>query len=190
VLELIDLAIESSKRVEFVSDQLLKQGRAGEGARGDVDLSENVGLAVQLLSHKVGNGLELSSVLGAPDAAIVLGEAGALHQVWVNLIDNALQAAAPGGKGRVRVEVTRVNGDAIVEVSDNGPGIAPRNLKRIFDPFFTTKDVGSGTGLRLAIVREIVEKHGGKITVDSQLGQGARFTVKLPAAHGATHEPD
>ncbi len=180
LLELIDLAIESSKRVEYVSDQLLKQGRAGEGTRGDVDLTENVRLALQLLSHKVGVGVELTSELSPAESVNVIGEAGALHQVWINLIDNAIHAASPSGA--VNVKVTRTNGHATVEVSDTGKGIEPRVLKRIFDPFFTTKDVGSGTGLGLAIVREIVEKHGGQISVDSTVGHGARFTVKLPHA--------
>ena len=180
MIELIDLAIQSSKRVEYISDQLLKQGRSGEGTRGDVNLSENVGLALQLLSHKVGTGVELISELISTESVNVVGEAGALHQVWVNLIDNAIQAASPSGA--VRVKVSRVNGHATVEVSDNGAGIEPRVLKRIWDPFFTTKDVGSGTGLGLAIVREIVEKHGGQISVDSTVGLGARFTVKLPHA--------
>jgi|GEM_PF-3184931 len=189
LIELIDLAIQSSRRVEHISDQLLKQGRAGEGTRGDVDLIENVRLALQLLSHKVGSGVEITSELAPADSVNVIGEAGALHQVWVNLIDNAIQAASP--KGNVKVKVSQTNGHATVEVSDDGRGIEPRVLKRMWDPFFTTKDVGSGTGLGLAIVREIVEKHGGQISVDSTVGHGARFTVKLPntARHqeGALH---
>ncbi len=180
MIELIDLAIQSSKRVEFVSDQLLNQGRAGEGTRGDVNLTDNVRLALQLLSHKVGEGVELMSELTPSESVNVIGEAGALHQVWVNLIDNAIHAASPSGL--VTVRITRTNGHATVEVSDSGRGIEPRLLKRIWDPFFTTKDVGAGTGLGLAIVREIIEKHGGQISVDSTVGHGARFTVKLPHA--------
>ena len=68
-----------------------------------------------------------------------------------------------------------------VSVADNGPGIPPQIVKRIFDPFFTTKPVGSGTGLGLSLVREIIQQHGGDVTVQSRPGEGARFTVSLPA---------
>jgi len=68
----------------------------------------------------------------------------------------------------------------IVKISDNGPGIPAAVLPRIWDPFFTTKDVGEGTGLGLSIVHELVERHGGRIAVDTQLGEGTTFTVTLP----------
>jgi signal transduction histidine kinase len=67
-----------------------------------------------------------------------------------------------------------------VKIRDNGPGIPPEVLPRIWDPFFTTKDVGEGTGLGLSIVHELVERHGGTIEVDTRLGEGTTFTVKLP----------
>ncbi|HWE29486.1 MAG TPA: ATP-binding protein, partial [Polyangia bacterium] len=106
-----------------------------------------------------------------------------LNQVWTNLIHNAVQAL--GGKGEILIE-TRVAEDGkganvAVTVQDNGPGISPDVMPRIFEPFFTTKPKGEGTGLGLGIVKQIVDKHGGKIDVTSTPGC-TRFTVRIPIA--------
>jgi two-component system NtrC family sensor kinase len=104
--------------------------------------------------------------------------ASQLNQVFMNLIVNASQAIANNGVITIR---TGVDGDGVwVEIGDNGAGIAPDILTRIFDPFFTTKPVGKGTGLGLSLSYNIVAKHGGRIDVASELGQGTRFTVHLP----------
>jgi two-component system, NtrC family, sensor kinase len=68
----------------------------------------------------------------------------------------------------------------VIEIADNGCGIDPTNLSRLFDPFFTTKDVGEGTGLGLSISHNIITGHGGRIEVDSELGQGTTFRIYLP----------
>ncbi|HYO66638.1 MAG TPA: ATP-binding protein [Archangium sp.] len=103
-----------------------------------------------------------------------------LEQVFVNLITNACHAMKPGGQ--VGLRTRREGREAVVWVKDTGSGIEPSNLSRIFEPFFTTKTEGNGTGLGLSIVQRIVEKHGGKLSVDSALGQGTTFTVRLPLA--------
>jgi signal transduction histidine kinase len=101
-----------------------------------------------------------------------------LVQVFVNLITNACHAMAPGGQ--VTLTTRRDDQEVVAEVRDTGTGIDPKHLSRIFDPFFTTKEEGKGTGLGLSIVQGIVESHGGRITVDSQLGQGTAFILRLP----------
>lgn len=104
--------------------------------------------------------------------------AGQLNEVWMNLLINAAQAIPE--RGEITIE-TALEGDRVVVViSDTGIGIEEALLKHIFDPFFTTKPVGEGTGLGLSISYGIVERHGGTITVTSELGVGTTFTVSLP----------
>jgi signal transduction histidine kinase len=102
-----------------------------------------------------------------------------VNQVFLNLVTNAAQAM-PDGRGRI-ILTTRVDGDGVaVEVSDDGGGIPPNVMKNIFDPFFTTKEIGKGTGLGLSISYKIVNQHGGRISVESKVGLGTKFTVWLP----------
>ena len=107
----------------------------------------------------------------------VLGDASALRQVFLNLIMNGLQAIE--GKGSVRIETARENGQVVARVTDTGSGIAADMLDQIWNPFFTTKAVGKGQGLGLAVTYDIIKKHDGLIEVQSQLGKGTEFTVKL-----------
>ena len=102
-----------------------------------------------------------------------------INQVFLNLITNAAQAL-PGNGGEIALTTRAEDGGVAVEVTDNGKGIAPEVLPKIFDPFFTTKEIGKGTGLGLSISYKIVEQHGGRIAVASEVGKGTRFTVWLP----------
>ncbi|HSN87294.1 MAG TPA: ATP-binding protein, partial [Thermoanaerobaculia bacterium] len=114
----------------------------------------------------------------APDFPRVSVFAGELNQVWTNLLDNAIDAVAPGG--HVTVRTFRENSHAVVEIEDDGPGIPPEIRDRIWEPFFTTKPMGEGVGLGLDTVRRIVvRRHGGEIAVASVPGE-TRFTVRLP----------
>jgi two-component system, NtrC family, sensor kinase len=103
-----------------------------------------------------------------------------LNQVFMNLLINAAQAIVERGEVRVR---TWAESTAIfIAIADSGCGIPQQNLKKIFEPFFTTKEVGKGTGLGLSITYEIIQKHGGEITVESEPGQGTTFLIRLPVA--------
>ncbi|WP_026603136.1 ATP-binding protein [Methylomonas sp. 11b] len=101
-----------------------------------------------------------------------------LNQVFMNLLINAAHAIET--KGDIQISTGCADRGVWVEISDNGKGIDPENLPRLFEPFFTTKPVGKGTGLGLSVSQNIVRKHGGRIEVTSQLGQGSRFRVWLP----------
>ena len=113
---------------------------------------------------------------------LVEHDTGQIHQVLLNLMLNAIQAMDEGGPGQVDVTVEARDGQAVVSVSDTGKGIKPEHLANIFRPFFTTK--GHGTGLGLSLARRIVEDHGGKILVESEVGKGSTFKVMLPARRG------
>jgi signal transduction histidine kinase len=114
--------------------------------------------------------------------ATVFGDAYYLRQVFDNLVRNAREAMTEQEDRRepprIRLSITRAGGSAEVRVSDNGPGIAPENQQRIFQPFVSTK--GKGMGLGLAICREIVEAHGGRLEVESAPGAGTTFVITLP----------
>lgn len=101
-----------------------------------------------------------------------------LNQVFMNILINAGQAI--GERGTIRLSTGHEDGQVWVEIADSGPGIPPEALQRIFDPFFTTKPVGKGTGLGLSISYGIINKHHGRIDVDSAPGQGATFRIVLP----------
>jgi signal transduction histidine kinase len=105
--------------------------------------------------------------------------ASQLNQVVMNLVINAAQAIGPQ-RGTITIS-NGVEGENVwLEIADNGCGIAPETLQKIFDPFFTTKPVGEGTGLGLSLSYGIVKKHGGEISVSSELGKGTTFRVVLP----------
>ncbi|MFN3430868.1 MAG: sensor histidine kinase, partial [Candidatus Sericytochromatia bacterium] len=120
----------------------------------------------------------------ADDAPRVLGSAGHLNQVFMNLIVNACQAIE--GEGTVAVTLAPDDAGVSVNIADTGPGIPDSVRERIFDPFYTTKPAGQGTGLGLAICLGLVEKHAGRISVDSRIGEGTRFTLCFPAIEERT----
>ena len=111
-----------------------------------------------------------------------------LNQVFMNLLLNAAHSIE-GPRGTITITTTRQGDDVCVAVSDTGGGIKPENLKRIFDPFFTTKAVGKGTGLGLSLSYGIVQKHHGKLEVESTLGKGTTFRVTLPVHHQTAAAP-
>jgi two-component system, NtrC family, sensor kinase len=122
---------------------------------------------------------------------LVCADQTQLQQVVTNVAVNGIQAMPRGGRLRVEVGQGRAEGSPAradsdadfpwIRVIDDGPGVAPEYLDQLFDPFFTTKPVGEGTGLGLAVVHAIVQEHGGSVTVASEPGHGASFTVFLPA---------
>jgi two-component system NtrC family sensor kinase len=116
----------------------------------------------------------------APDLPLVTTDQSQLQQVFLNIINNAIDAIGKDGEININTRTTRKNHEISIEISDNGPGMSKEVLQRIFDPFFTTKEVGKGTGLGLSISYSIIEKLGGRIMVASEEGQGTTFTIYLP----------
>ena len=105
-----------------------------------------------------------------------------MQQVVFNLVNNACQAM--GDSGELTIATGAMEGEGYLSVKDNGPGIALDQQERIFESFYTTKKPGQGTGLGLSMSRKIVEKFGGRIELQSNLGQGSSFTIFLPLTAG------
>jgi CheY-like chemotaxis protein/anti-sigma regulatory factor (Ser/Thr protein kinase) len=139
----------------------------------------------ELMAHKVEAELIVEPRL--PEVHI---NANQIQQVFVNLINNAVQAiAAAHRSGRVTVTARPWLDGVAVGVSDDGPGMAEDMATRVFEPFFTTKPEGEGTGLGLSICQGIVKEHGGRITLETAPGRGATFTVELPGGARAATRP-
>jgi signal transduction histidine kinase len=168
---------EGAGRIRDVVQNLRTFSRLDEAEFKKVDIHEGIDSTLRLLARFYGDGrVRLARDYGELPAVDCY--AGQLNQVWLNLLVNAAHATREGGEVRI---VTRGEGErVVVTVSDTGCGIAPEHLTRIFDPFFTTKPVGEGTGLGLSVTYSIVERHGGEIKVESELGKGTTFTVTLP----------
>ena len=172
---------EQVERCKAITQGLLKFARRVETRPAEVQLNEVLReLATILRARARVEGVELVTEL-APLPAM-LASTTHLQQVFVNLVNNAVDAVAGRPDGRVEIR-SRLDGGTIrVDVVDNGAGIPPENLSSIFLPFFTTKPVGQGTGLGLAICHGLVQELGGAIEVSSTVGEGTTFTVTLPPA--------
>ncbi|MGO9620464.1 MAG: ATP-binding protein [Desulfobaccales bacterium] len=116
----------------------------------------------------------------AHDLPMTASDSAQLQQVFLNILNNAIDATGKNGKIHLKTRHLAKNNEIGVEISDSGPGIPREMLNKIFDPFFTTKEVGKGTGLGLSISHSIVEKLGGRIMVASAEGQGTTFTIYFP----------
>lgn len=169
---------DGAQRLVEVVDGIGLSARKEPPSRQPVDVAHVLRSVLRLLRGEAQSRARLIVDLGS--APQVVGSPTRIGQVLLNLVLNALQAmpSRPPDSNQVRIALSQRDGKAVLEVSDNGIGIEPTQLKRIFDPFFTTKH--KGTGLGLAISRQIVEEMGGKITVESELGVGTRFIVSWP----------
>jgi two-component system NtrC family sensor kinase len=112
----------------------------------------------------------------------IRASASEMQQVLLNLLNNAMDAMDKKQGGKITISTRFADGMVVFDVADTGMGIPEANLQRIFDPFFTTKPVGKGTGLGLSICYGIIRKMGGKITVNSAVGQGTCFHIHVPVS--------
>jgi signal transduction histidine kinase len=166
-------AVERASRVVFALKRYIHRDPSGEMIEANV--TDGLEVVLTLYHNQMKHGVELikefqpvPAIRCAPDE---------LNQVWTNLIHNALQAM--NYEGRLEIAVFRQDNQVVIQITDSGPGIPEETKGRIFDPFFTTKPIGEGSGLGLDIVRKIVEKHQGKVEVESRPGR-TTFGVRLP----------
>ncbi|HLB17232.1 MAG TPA: ATP-binding protein [Burkholderiales bacterium] len=166
-------------RVLAITRTLTDFSRVHDEPMRPIAVAQAVEEAASLLKHRTGpNAVVVDAAIG--DDAIILARTGQLEQVVFNILLNAAQAMAGGG--RVKVEGSRRGARVVLALRDEGPGIAAEHLGRIFEPFFTTKPDGGGTGLGLAISSEILHELGGELRAENLPGGGACFVIELPAA--------
>lgn len=192
--EYVDIIVEESERLAGLSERILTLSRLESQAIlpevGPVDLSEQIRRCALMLEPKwEGKGVRVAVDL---DPCTVQGNAGYLAEVWTNLLDNAIKFAPEGScvsvglYGGRRGEEGREGAcdEAVVWVSDEGPGMDAATRARVFEKFFQgdASHAGAGNGLGLALVKRIVELHGGTVGVESRPGSGTVFEVRLPLA--------
>ncbi len=181
----LDLVIRETKRCAAIIRRLLDFAREKVPVKGFFNVNQVVEDTVRFVERPASlHQIEISTDL---DATLpqVWGDADLIKQVMMNLLVNAQQAVDK--EGYITVKTRTVNQSETpdqqtveISVQDNGCGIPQANLQRIFDPFFTSKEVGKGTGLGLSVSYGIVKAHGGKISVESTVGEGTVFLVQLP----------
>jgi two-component system NtrC family sensor kinase len=179
--------LEQAVRASGVVKNLLDFSRSEASTVQDIELPQLLQDTLKIAGNQIAlNKISLHQYI-APKLAKVRGNRQELQQVLLNLIINAVQAMPSGGDLTIKADQ---DGDKWINITvqDTGVGISEEHLPHIFDPFFTTKEVGQGTGLGLAVSYGIINKHGGRITVDSRQGQGCQFTVVIPTTSEMINE--
>ena len=172
----IEKGVERARRI---THQLLGSVKQTDSNLSEVDLKNLLEETVALIQKEADNkGVEIVQEIDS-SIGVLWTDPYKLRQVLINIITNAVHATGPGG--RITVTSEPVDNRVALTIRDTGQGIPREHLKKIFEPFFSTKPPGEGTGLGLFVTRSIIDKLGGEIDVESQLGVGTRFLIKLPA---------
>jgi two-component system, cell cycle sensor histidine kinase and response regulator CckA len=199
--EMLQQVVGATQRAAELTRRLSGFSRAQAMQPTAVDLNALVASLTKLLQRLISEEIALSHQLAA-QVPLVYADPGMIEQVIINLTVNARDALPQGGRVTISTIAQAVSESqarqhpgatagefAVIEVRDNGTGIAPQHLPRIFDAFFTTKEAGKGTGLGLATVAGIVQQHHGWVEVDSVVGTGTAFRVFLPARRDLVLQP-
>jgi signal transduction histidine kinase len=172
--ENITTAVERASKVIFALKTFARYDQSGE--KTTANLQESLETVLTLYHNQIKQGIEL--IKEYAEVAPIACYPDELNQVWTNILHNALQAM--DYKGTLKVTILQQDNYAVVAITDNGQGISAKIKEQIFTPFFTTKAAGEGSGLGLDIVKKIIDKHDGKIEVDSEVGKGTTFSIWLP----------
>lgn len=171
---------DGARRIQKIVADLETVARPGVTKPESIDLHESIEAMLAILDHRLGPRIGVEKVFSP--VPLIQGYAQELNQVWFSLLMNAVDAV--GDQGTITISTRQADREIVVSIADTGGGIAENHRSKIFDPFFTTKKIGQGTGLGLHLANRLVDKHGGRISVQSDVGQGATFTVILPVAEG------
>ncbi len=175
--DLLNESLAGAERVARIVADLKEFSNVDRAQEEIVFLNESVKAVCNIAHSQIAGHAEVQLELG--ELPPITAQQGHINQLLLNLLVNALQAME-GRPGVIRIDTALVGEEIRLRIADNGCGIPPENLPKIFDPFFTTRPVGKGTGLGLAVSRDIVHAHGGRIEVESEPGVGTTFTIYLP----------
>ncbi len=176
--DLIEESLEGAERIKKIVADLKDFAHPGKKGRVQTDINQGLDSTINIVWNEIKYNSRLEK--DYDDLPPVLCYSQQINQVFMNLLINAAQAIDKDGLIVVR---TRYSEDQVlVQISDNGCGIPAAIQSQIFDPFFTTKEIGQGTGLGLSMSYSIIEKHDGRIEVDSKEGEGTTFSIYLPVA--------
>lgn len=181
--DLIAESLEGAQRIGNIVSNMRNALNLQEYESRPADLNQCMELAIDFVLRQFNISEHLKKEYG--EIPMTCCYPNEINQVLINLLTNAAQAVSCAGE--IRVSTWTEDEQICLSVSDDGGGILADHLPRIFDPFFTTREVGKGVGLGLSLAYDIVKKHEGDITVDSELGKGTKITVRLPVRLCATH---
>ncbi|MGQ9570976.1 MAG: sensor histidine kinase [Thermodesulfovibrionales bacterium] len=176
VHDLIKESIEGAERVKRIVQDLKSFSRVDEAEFKMADINEGLESTINIVWNELKYKVTLKKDYG--DIPLTKCNPGQLSQVFMNILVNSAQSIEK--KGEILVKTWHKDEDIYISISDTGCGIPREYIKRIFEPFFTTKEVGKGTGLGLSIAYDIVKKHKGEIIVQSEIGKGTTFIIKIP----------
>jgi signal transduction histidine kinase len=170
---------QQARRTRDLVNDLLSFAQQTPGEKTPLELKPLLQRAVQMEGFKLENRQITLTVKS--DAALprVLGNSNQLLQAFLQVVENAVDALAEAGAGRLMVSLRHEGNEVVIEFADTGPGL--RDPQRVFDPFYTTKPVGKGTGLGLSATYGVVQDHKGQITCYNRPEGGAAFEIRLPA---------
>lgn len=175
--KLIASCEDGARRTRDIVVGLRNFSRLEESSIREVDVHEGLSKTLELLSGELKNRIKVVKDFG--EIPKIMAYPGELNQVFMNILSNAAQAIE--GEGEIRVTTKKVKGGMIeIAIQDTGRGMSKDIAEKVFDPFFTTKTLGKGTGLGLSISYGVIQKHGGEILVESEVGKGTTFRIHLP----------
>jgi signal transduction histidine kinase len=179
--------VHQAQRTRDLVHNLLSFAQQSPGEKVLVEVGTLLQRAVQISESRYPGGKVQVSVSIQDDFPRLWGSANQLFQVFVEIIENAMDALHDSGGGRIEIDVQRQENEAILRFADSGPGL--REPGRVFDPFYTTKPVGKGTGLGLSVVYGVIQDHGGHIICQNRPEGGALFVIRLPLTSANSRAP-
>lgn len=185
VKDLIKSCIEGTQRTKNIVLDLKNFSRMEEMVLTQFNIPKEIDTTLNILNNKYKNRITVVKEYD-PNVPKIEAYGGQLNQVFMNILDNAQYAIK--GEGTVTISVKQEGEKVVIKFSDTGEGIKKEDIKKVFEPFYTTKPVGQGTGLGMSITYRVIKNHNGEILVDSELGKGTTFTIKLPINYSGKNQ--